>query len=134
MEKSESKQKSEKEKKIKSRKSKKNLQPEEEKKVEEEKDKTDDADLLVPISMSTGVDFQTYEATPEEIEAKEKVIEDRMEAEYKLSRSGVVCSGKNNGELMLIAAFHGFIDVIKFFETSHYPITYQNDFGDSLLH
>jgi ankyrin repeat protein len=36
---------------------------------------------------------------------------------------------------MLICAQHGFINIIKFYESpGTYPITFQNTFGDSLLH
>ena len=35
---------------------------------------------------------------------------------------------------MLCAATLGMINIIKFFESGMYPITYQNAFGDSLLH
>ena len=84
--------------------------------------------------MSTGIDFQTYEATPEEIENKQAPAKSRMEAEHILQKVGVSCSGKSIGDCMLLAAFHGCINVIKFFETGLYPIGYQNSFGDSLLH
>lgn len=35
---------------------------------------------------------------------------------------------------MLLAAQHGFINIIKFFECPQYPLNYQNTFGDSMLH
>ena len=41
---------------------------------------------------------------------------------------------KTSGELLLLAAGHGLINVIKFLNTSMMPITYTNAFGDSLLH
>lgn len=42
--------------------------------------------------------------------------------------------GQKPGDIMCLAASHGFIQVIKFFESPQYPISYQNNFGDSLLH
>ena len=35
---------------------------------------------------------------------------------------------------MLAAAQHGFTHIVKFYECGMYPLTYQNAFGDSLLH
>lgn len=35
---------------------------------------------------------------------------------------------------MLLAACHGQINVIKYLEGPSYPITYKNNFGDTLLH
>ncbi len=57
-----------------------------------------------------------------------------MEAEHKMASVGVSCSGKGSGDLMLLAAFHGLINVVKFFESNLYPINFQNALGDSCLH
>jgi len=35
---------------------------------------------------------------------------------------------------MLLAAQHGFFNIILFFESPQYPLKFQNGFGDSLLH
>jgi len=40
----------------------------------------------------------------------------------------------SSGDVLLLAAGHGLINVIKFFESPSYPVTYTNAFGDSLLH
>jgi hypothetical protein len=61
-------------------------------------------------------------------------VESRLEAESILRKVGIHILGKNPGEIMLMAASHGFINVIKFLECGQFPIHYQNAFGDSLLH
>jgi ankyrin repeat protein len=51
-----------------------------------------------------------------------------------LRKVGIHVGGKTPGEIMLLAASHGFINIIKFYECSMYPLHFQNPFGDSLLH
>jgi ankyrin repeat protein len=46
---------------------------------------------------------------------------------------GVHVLGKSGGEIMLLAACHGLISVIKFF-SPQVNITYKNSFDDTLLH
>ena len=72
--------------------------------------------------------------TVEELENESEPIESRLEAEAALRKVGVHILGKSGGEIMLLAAAHGLINVIKFLEGPSYPITYRNNFGDSLLH
>lgn len=72
--------------------------------------------------------------SPEEIESEFDKVESRLEAEAMLRRVGIHTMGKNPGEIMLLAASHGFVNIIKFYECNMYPISFQNAFGDSLLH
>lgn len=72
--------------------------------------------------------------TQEQIEAEHKPVDSRQEAEAVLRKVGIHIVGKNPGDIMLMAAAHGFINVILFFECPLFPIHYQNAFGDSLLH
>jgi ankyrin repeat protein len=72
--------------------------------------------------------------TVEELENEAEPITSRLEAEAALRKVGVHILGKSGGEIMLLAACHGLINVIKFLEGPSYPITYKNNFGDTLLH
>ena len=58
----------------------------------------------------------------EEIENEFEKIESRMEAEAILRRVGIHTMGKNPGEVMLLAASHGFVNIVKFYESTMYPI------------
>ena len=62
--------------------------------------------------------------SPEEIENEFEKLDSRMEAEAMLRRVGIHTMGKNPGEIMLLAASHGFINIVKFYESSMYPITF----------
>lgn len=55
------------------------------------------------------------EMTVEELEAESEVIQSRLEAEAALRKVGVHVLGKSGGEIMLLAACHGLVSVIKFF-------------------
>ena len=70
----------------------------------------------------------------EDIETEFTKVNSRLEAEAVLKQVGIPTMSKNPGEIMLIAAQSGFINVIRFYESGMYPITFQNQFGDSLLH
>jgi len=70
----------------------------------------------------------------EELEKEGEPITSRLEAESQLRKVGVHILGKSGGEIMLLASQHGLIQAIKFLEGPQYPLTYQNTFGDSLLH
>ena len=56
-----------------------------------------------------------------------------MEAEAALRKVGVHVLGKSGGEIMLLAACHGLISVIKFF-APQVNLSYKNSFEDTLLH
>jgi hypothetical protein len=53
----------------------------------------------------------------EEIEAEAVQCNSRPEAEQILKEVGFHCGGKSNGEMMCLAAQHGFIGVLKALET-----------------
>ena len=63
-----------------------------------------------------------------------EVINSKLEAEEALRKKGVKVLGMSAGDVLLLAAGHGLINVIKYFESPQYPIGYTNAFGDSLLH
>lgn len=54
--------------------------------------------------------------TIEQIESEKEPIASRLEAESQLRKVGIHMTGKNPGEIMLLAASHGFVNIIKFFE------------------
>lgn len=74
-----------------------------------------------------------YDMTVEQLEAECEVLQSRLEAEAALRKVGVHVLGKGGGEIMLLAACHGLISVIKFF-APQIAITYKNSFDDTLLH
>ena len=78
------------------------------------------------------VDLTTI--TAEEIEAEYEPVGSRMEAEATLRKVGIHTMGKNPGEIMLLAASQGYVNIIKFYECNMYPLGFQNSFGDSLIH
>ena len=73
------------------------------------------------------------EMTVEELEAECESIMSRLEAEAALRKVGVHVLGKSGGEIMLLAACHGLISVIKFF-APQVNLSYKNTFDDTLLH
>ena len=91
-------------------------------------------DLYVEERLKRMKPVNDIEMTIEELEGECEVIGSRLEAEAALRKVGVHILGKSGGEIMLLAACHGLINVIKFLEGPSYPITYRNSFGDSLLH
>ena len=75
-----------------------------------------------------------YGQSVEKIESTFATVNSRLEAEAILRKSGVSTQSKTPGDLMLAAAQHGYMHIVKFYECGMYPLTYQNTFGDSLLH
>lgn len=57
-----------------------------------------------------------------------------MESEVILRGLNVNTVTKNKGELMMIAAYHGLVNLIRFYEHPLYSIHFANSFGDTLLH
>ena len=51
-----------------------------------------------------------------------------------LRKLGINTLGKSPGEIMLLGASYGYVNIIKFYECGMYPLAFQNAFGDSLLH
>lgn len=71
------------------------------------------------------------------IEAFERsmpAIKNRIEVESLLLKHGAACLDKPASECMLLAAMHGLVNVIKYFESMNYPLTSVNAFGEGLLH
>lgn len=91
-------------------------------------------DLYVDERLKRMKPINDFEMTIEELENECEPIASRLEAEAALRKVGVHVLGKSGGEIMLLAACHGLINVIKFLEGPSYPISYKNNFGDSLLH
>lgn len=91
-------------------------------------------DLRVEEKLKRMKPVNDFEMSMEELENEMEPINSRLEAEAALRKVGVHILGKSGGEIMLLAACHGLINVIKFLEGPSYPITYTNNFGDSLLH
>jgi hypothetical protein len=91
-------------------------------------------DLYVDERLKRMKPINDINMTVEELESESEPITSRLEAEAALRKVGVHILGKSGGEIMLLAACHGLINVIKFLEGPSYPITYKNNFGDSLLH
>lgn len=91
-------------------------------------------DLYVDEKLKRMKPINDIDMTIEELEGETEPITSRLEAEAALRKVGVHILGKSGGEIMLLAAAHGLINVIKFLEGPSYPITYRNNFGDTLLH
>lgn len=91
-------------------------------------------DIYVEERLKRMKPINDIDMTIEELEGECENITSRLEAEAALRKVGVHILGKSGGEIMLLAACHGLIAVIKFLEGPSYPITYKNSFGDSLLH
>jgi len=90
-------------------------------------------DLYVEDKLSKLKPIAEYTQTIEELEAECETMQSRLEAEASLRKVGVHVLGKSGGEIMLLAACHGLISVIKFF-APQVNITYKNSFDDNLLH
>lgn len=69
-----------------------------------------------------------------ELEESQPVISDMQDVHLVLERQGVKSLNLSHGDLMLIAASLGQINIIRFLEKPHLPLTYKNAFGDTLLH
>jgi ankyrin repeat protein len=91
-------------------------------------------DLNIDEKLKRMKPVNDIDMTVEELENEAEPITSRLEAEAALRKVGVHILGKSGGEIMLLAACHGLINVIKFLEGPSYPITYKNNFGDTLLH
>ena len=91
-------------------------------------------DLYVEERLKRMKPINEIEMSLEELENEGEVITSRLEAEAALRKVGVHILGKSAGEIMLLAAAHGHINVIKFFEGASSPIIYNNSFGDTMLH
>jgi ankyrin repeat protein len=91
-------------------------------------------DLYVDERLKRMKPVNDIDMTLEELEKDQEPITSRLEAEAALRKVGVHILGKSGGEIMLVAACNGLINVIKFLEGPSYPNTYKNNFGDSLLH
>jgi ankyrin repeat protein len=91
-------------------------------------------DLNIDEKLKRMKPINDIDMTIEELEGELEPINSRLEAEAALRKVGVHILGKSGGEIMLLAACHGLINVIKFLEGPSYPITYRNNFGDTLLH
>ena len=55
--------------------------------------------------------------TTEQMENLAEVINSKIEAEEALWKKGVKVLGMSSGEVLLLAAGHGLINVIKYFES-----------------
>lgn len=90
--------------------------------VEETKaDEVEEEEKLVKKSHEIR-DFSNFHATIEQIEEGQEKVQSRLEAEAMLRKVGIHAMGKNPGEIMLLAASHGFINIIKFYECGMYPL------------
>lgn len=91
-------------------------------------------DLMIEERLKRMKPVNEYsETSVEQLEAECEPIQSRLEAEGALRKVGVHVLGKSGGEIMLLAACHGLISVIKFF-APQVAITYKNSFDDTLLH
>lgn len=90
-------------------------------------------DLYVEDRLKRMKPVTEYEMTIEDLENESETLQSRLEAEAALRKVGVHVLGKSGGEIMLLAACHGLISVIKFF-SPQVNITYKNSFDDTLLH
>jgi ankyrin repeat protein len=90
-------------------------------------------DLYVEDKLSKMKPITEFTQTIEELEAECDSLSSRIEAEAALRKVGVHVLGKPGGEIMLLAACHGLISVIKFF-APQVNINYKNSFDDNLLH
>lgn len=95
---------------------------------------TDDLQFTEKLKKSKPINQLNENLTPEELENLAENINSKLEAEEALRRKGIKVLGMSSGDVLLLAAGHGLINVIKFFESPSYPVTYTNAFGDSLLH
>ena len=69
--------------------------------------------------------WETYNLSVDEVEALQTKVQSRLEAEAILRKLGINTSSKNQGELMMLAAQYGYVNIIRFYEQpSMYPITY----------
>lgn len=91
-------------------------------------------DLFVEEKLKRMKPINDIEMSIEELEGESEPITSRLEAEAALRKVGVHILGKSGGDIMLLAAAHGLINAIKYLESPSQPITYRNNFGDSLLH
>jgi len=91
--------------------------------------------LLERISIG---DIQQESDDGKEQEQEEETEKDaplsRLDAEALLRKKGIHVLGKPPGELMLLAAQQGLLSVIKSFKGTDTPMTYKNNFRDTLLH
>ena len=51
-----------------------------------------------------------------------------------MERQGVRSLNLSLGEVMLIAASLGYINIVRFLEKPHLPLSYANSFGEGLVH
>jgi len=90
-------------------------------------------DLKIEDRLNRMKPIKEYVMTIAELEAETEPITSRLEAEAALRKVGVHVLGKSGGEIMLLAACHGLISVIKFFSPEIH-LTFKNSFDDTLLH
>ena len=90
-------------------------------------------DLYVEDRLKRMKPVTEYNMTIDELESECETLQSRLEAEAALRKVGVHVLGKSGGEIMLLAACHGLISVIKFF-APQVSINYKNSFDDTLLH
>ena len=91
-------------------------------------------ELKVEQKLAKAKPIKEYDFTIEELEKEQEEITSKLDAEAALRLKGWFILDKTAGELLLLAAEHGWINVIKYLINSMMPLTYSNFFGDTLLH
>lgn len=74
-------------------------------------------DLYVDERLKRAKPVNEVNMSIDELEEEGEPIQSRLEAEAALRKVGVHVLGKSGGEIMLLAACHGLINVVKFFES-----------------
>ena len=91
-------------------------------------------ELKIEEKLARAKPITEYDQTIEELENEQEEITSKLDAEAALRSKGWFILDKTAGELLLLAAEHGLINVIKYLVNSMLPLTYSNFFGDTLLH
>ena len=91
-------------------------------------------ELKVEEKLAKAKPIKEYDQTIEELEMEQEEITSKLDAEAALRAKGCFILDKKQGDLLLLAAAHGLINVIKFLVQNKLSLNYTNEFGDSLLH
>ena len=88
-------------------------------------------ELKVEEKLAKAKPITEYTQTLEELEQEQEEITSKLDAEAALRAKGCFILDKKQGDLLLLAAEHGLINVISFIVKNKLSLKHKNEFGDT---